>query len=79
MLGGDTGLRGGIDIFAGPPQPIGGRVGGAASSSSASSGVGGDAGDRSKMPDGESERGTYTMFDEYGDPGKLRFAFCVQQ
>eukprot|EP00903_Cladosiphon_okamuranus_P014508 g13457.t1 len=65
MLGGDTGLRGGIDIFAGPPQPIGGRVGGAASSSSD---VGVEAGERSKSPDGGSERGTYTMFDEYGDP-----------
>lgn len=58
MLGGDTGLRGGIDIFAGPPQPIGGRVGG-----------GEAAGERTKMPDAEAERGTYTMFDEFGDPG----------
>lgn len=69
MLGGDTGLRGGIDIFAGPPQPIGGRVGGPASSS----GGGGDVGERSKMEGGESGRGTYTMFDEDGDPGKLSF------
>lgn len=68
MLGGDTGLRGGIDIFAGPPQPIGGRVGVAAGGSS-SAGVG-QAGDRTKVPDAESERGTYTMFDEYGDPGE---------
>lgn len=58
MIGGDTGLRGGIDIFAGPPKPIGGRVGG--------------DGERAKMPGaGEKEEGgTYTMYDEDGDPGK---------
>lgn len=66
MLGGDTGLRGGIDIFAGPPQPIGGRVGGSV----------GEGAQRTKMDsegdDAEegTQRGTYTMFDEYGDPGE---------
>ncbi|CAN0278710.1 unnamed protein product [Pylaiella littoralis] len=78
MLGGDTGLRGGIDIFAGPPRPIGGRVGGPVSSSpSSSSGHSGEQtdrdGKRTKMPSAEEEeeeeqRGTYTMYDEYGDP-----------
>lgn len=75
MLGGDTGLRGGIDIFAAPPQPIGGRVGGSATSSSPAGG--GDAGERTREPDGESERGTYTMFDEYGDPGELSVVAAV--
>lgn len=77
MLGGDTGLRGGIDIFAGPPQPIGGRVGGAAASSSSS--AAGYGGEGSKAPDDDGEggpqRGTYTMFDEYGDPGEICLFF----
>lgn len=58
-MGGDTGLRGGIDIFAGPPKPIGGQVGGAAASTA----------ERTKMPPG-AEGGTYTMYDEDGDPGR---------
>ncbi|CAM9130911.1 unnamed protein product [Scytosiphon promiscuus] len=70
MLGGDTGLRGGIDIFAGPPQPIGGRVGGSVASPSSP----GEGAERTKMgsegdeAEGEAQRGTYTMYDEYGDP-----------
>lgn len=76
MLGGDTGLRGGIDIFAGPPRPIGGRVGGPASSSSGYSDEQTDSdGERVKMPNAggqeEGGRGTYTMYDEQGDPGEI--------
>lgn len=72
MLGGDTGLRGGIDIFAGPPRPIGGRVdGGAVSSGYSAEQTGDGQGERTRMPnEEEEERGTYTMYDEYGDPGE---------
>lgn len=66
MIGGDTGLRGGIDIFAGPPKPIGGRVGGMPSASA----VGVEEGEPTKIAgSSEVDGGTYTMFDEDGDPG----------
>lgn len=39
------------------------------------------AGERTKMPEGAGadveERGTYTMFDEYGDPGVSACLTCV--
>lgn len=78
MLGGDTGLRGGIDIFAGPPQPIGGRVGGSVASPSSSR----REAERNKMgneddeAEGDTQRGTYTMYDEYGDPGERSREMC---
>lgn len=70
MIGGDTGLRGGIDIFSGPPQPIGGSVkkGGEEEAGGREGG-----GERTKMPgdsEGGQQSGTYTMYDEQGDPGK---------
>lgn len=73
MIGGDTGLRGGIDIFAGPPQPIGGRVGGGFAGEE-------DGGERTKMPAGAEGKasGSYTMFDEYGDPGELTGGFLLR-
>lgn len=62
MIGGNTGLRGGIDIFAGPPRPIGGRVGETTDQSQSGGDVGGER--------GAPRKGTYTMFDEEGDPGE---------
>lgn len=68
MIGGDTGLRGGVDIFAGPAKPIGGRVGGTLGEEG--KGAAGERGTVAGEDEVPEERGTYTMFDEHGDPGE---------
>lgn len=67
MIGGDTGLRGGIDIFGGPPKPIGGRVQERTPKMEGAR----------REEDDDVVGGRYIMYDEDGDPGEALEYRCV--